>query len=70
MMDAVSKYGANPDMETDLDLYEIKEPTVSAVADKDGKKCYMMNVKHGILDSNCEVCWSGDKVESVTYVES
>lgn len=65
MMDAIEKYGANPDMETDLDLYELKEPTVSAVSEEGGKKCYDMNVKHGLIDSNCKVCWENDKVVSV-----
>ncbi|MCT4583012.1 MAG: hypothetical protein N4A35_16485 [Flavobacteriales bacterium] len=66
MMDAMEEFGANPNLETDVDLYELKEPTVKSVSEKDGLKCYLMNVKHGLIDSDCEVCWEKDKVKSVT----
>lgn len=65
MIEAVEKYAADPSMETDLDIYELKEPTVTAKTEKEGKTCYKMNVKHGIIDSDCEVCWKDGKVQSV-----
>lgn len=69
MVEAVVKFASNPDMETDLDYYELTEPTVKGMTETDGNKCYEMNVKHGMIDSDCVVCWKDGKVESVTLKE-
>mgnify|MGYP006286327633 FL=1 len=60
MIDAAEKYGYNA-QEMPLDLYELKEPTVKKVT-KDGEKVeYLVNIKHGLIDSDVIVVWK-DKV--------
>ncbi len=68
IMKPMEKFAADPAIETDLDVYELSEPTVSKIEEKEGHTCYIMNVKHGILDSNCEVCWKDGKIQSFTIL--
>lgn len=66
MSDALNEFAANNDVESDLEYYELKDPTVKEVSEKDGQTCYKMNVKHGIVDSDCNVCWKDGKIVSIT----
>ncbi|WP_462280280.1 hypothetical protein [Salinivirga cyanobacteriivorans] len=60
MIDAAEKYGYNA-QEMPLDLYELKEPTVKEVTKEGEKVEYLVNIKHGLIDSDVIVVWK-DKV--------
>ncbi|HKK58446.1 MAG TPA: hypothetical protein VJ937_03135 [Salinivirga sp.] len=60
MIDAAEKYGYNA-QEMPLDLYELKEPTVKKVTKEGEKVEYLVNIKHGLIDSDVIVVWK-DKV--------
>ncbi|PLX19960.1 MAG: hypothetical protein C0599_09955 [Salinivirgaceae bacterium] len=68
MIDAAEKYGYNAD-EMPLDLYELKDPTVTKV-EKDGDKTmYYTNFKHGIIDSDVIICWKDKVIVNIKDVE-
>ncbi len=63
--DAAAKYGyKNDDMP--LSFYELGEAKVYASSVDGTKTCYDLNVKHGLVDSNINVCWEEGKIVSIT----
>jgi hypothetical protein len=68
MIEAAEKYGYNAD-EMPLDLYELKDPTVTKV-EKDGDKTmYYTNIKHGLIDSDVIICWKDKVIVNIKDVE-
>ena len=58
------KFGFKAD-DIPLDLYELKEPKVTGTKTVGKSTCYTMNVKHGMVDSNVDVCWEAGKVVNI-----
>ena len=68
MDDAAETYGySNEDMP--LGYYEVKEPTITGSNIEGETTCYDVNVKHGLVDSNINVCWEEGRIVSITEIE-
>ena len=64
MIDAAAKYGYEAD-EIPLDLYDLKEPSVKKTEQEGANTCYLVNIKHGMIDSNVKICWNTGKIVSI-----
>ncbi|AUP78233.1 hypothetical protein [Flavivirga eckloniae] len=62
---AAEKYGYSND-EIPLGYYELGEAKVTSSTVQGTKTCYALNVKHGLVDSDINVCWEGAKIISIT----
>ena len=68
MDDAARPFGYTVE-EMPLGYYEVKRPTITASYDKNGTACYDVNVKHGFIESNVQVCWSDNEIISIIEIE-
>ncbi len=65
--DAAEKYGYSND-EIPLSLYELGASKVTASTIEGTTTCYALNVQHGLVDSNINVCWENGKIISITDI--
>lgn len=63
---ALAKYAKG--VETNMGLYNLKSPTITAKEEKDGKECYTLKVRSGSIAQIYKVCWQGQKITSITSV--
>jgi hypothetical protein len=68
MDDAAKPFGYSAE-EMPLGYYEIKSPTITASSEEKGIVCYNVNLKHGFIESNVQVCWSENKILSIIEIE-
>ena len=68
MDDAAKPFGFTAE-EIPLDYFEVKSPTITASSEKNGITCYDVNVKHGFIESNIQVCWSENEIISIVEIE-
>ena len=68
MDQAADPFGYTAD-EMPLSYFEIKNPTITASSEENGIVCYDVNVKHGFIESNVQVCWSENEIISIIEIE-
>ncbi len=68
MDDAAKPFGYTAD-EMPLGYFEVKNPTITASSEENGVICYDLNVKHGFIESNVQVCWSENEIISIIEIE-
>lgn len=68
MIEAAEKFGYNAD-NMPLDLYELKEPTVTKVEKNGDKTMYYTNIKHGLIDSDVIIIWKDKVIVDIKDVE-
>jgi len=68
MDDAAKPFGYTAD-EIPLGYFEVKNPTITTSTDENGIICYDVNVKHGFIESNVQVCWSENEIISIIEIE-
>lgn len=66
---ALIKYGMNEDKADDFALmkapYIFTDPSIKKTEKKNNMDCYLMNMKHGIVDSDFEICWKNKKITGI-----
>ena len=68
MDDAARPFGYTAE-EMPLGYFEVKSPTITDSSEENGIICYDLNVKHGFIESNVQVCWSENKIISIIEIE-
>jgi hypothetical protein len=68
MDDAARPFGYTAE-EMPLDYFEVKNPSITDSSEENGIICYDINLKHGFIESNVQVCWSENKIISIIEIE-
>ncbi|MCP4135640.1 MAG: hypothetical protein GY754_32025 [bacterium] len=65
---ALIKYGVDSEKAGNITLdvapYTYSTPTITKTEAKDKQTCHVINMKHGMANSNYEICWENKKITS------